>query len=62
MRHMIDPTPTTKPFLAYTKKYGWVVVEAVEPGWGDGFSTIPGKYGVAPNAILYRADLPRINS
>lgn len=49
---------TNNRFLAFTKKYGWIVVEPAQPGWGDGYTTIPGKYGIAASEILRREELP----
>jgi hypothetical protein len=47
----------TKQFLAFTKKYGWVVVATAPAGWA-GYQTVPGKYGIAEKDVLSRAELP----
>lgn len=46
-------------FLAFTKKYGWVVVIPAPAEW-PGYHTVPGKYGIAEKDVLARADLPPI--
>lgn len=53
----VQPLPADKPFLARTRKYGWIVVEKAPPGW-TGYLTRPGKYGVAEKDILDRAPVP----
>jgi hypothetical protein len=47
-------------FLAFTKKYGWVVAVTAPAGGAPGYHTVPGKYGIVEKDVLARADLPPI--
>jgi len=56
-----DPTAARKAenFLAFTRKYGWVVVRDEKTAWG-GYPSVPGKYVIHDKDIFDRQALPAV--
>ena len=44
-------------FLAFTRKYGWIVVRSAPPGYA-GVYTIPANYSIRDCDVLRRHPLP----